>query len=277
MAAFSLQNRIVVLTGGARGIGLACAEALVAKGAKVALCDIDSHEGFARAASLGERCHFYKLDVTDRADFCDTIDRVEADLGPVDVLINNAGIMPVGKMLDLDAQTEQRQVDVNLMGPLHGMHAVLPGMLARNSGHIVNVASLAGRIPAPFAALYSGTKFAVVGMTESLRHEFADTGLHFCLVYPAVVQTGLIAGISAPGFPAPLRPEQVATSVVHGLERRKARVYAPRLGSVLGLLPWLLPDAVAAFLGRISGADTMFLEVDEEARRDYRQRSLGNQ
>ena len=203
--------------------------------------------------------------------------RIEEELGPVDVLINNAGIMPVGRMLDLDLETETRQVDINLMGPLHGMHAVLPGMLERDSGHIVNVASLAGRIPAPFAALYSGTKFAVVGLTEALRHEFADTGLHFCLVYPAVVKTGLIAGISAPGFPAPLRPEQVAAAMVHGLERGKPRIYAPRLGSFLGLLPWLLPDAVAAFLGRISGADTMFLEVDEEARRDYRQRSQGNQ
>src|ERR1700747_434726 len=145
----AFEGYVAVVTGGARGIGLATATALRSRGARVAVGDIDEDAVATAAASLGSDVVSGRLDVTDPNSFAAFLARVERELGPVDVLVNNAGIMPVGPMLDEPHAVARRVVDINLMGCMTGMKLALPGMLDRRRGHILNVASAAGRSPVP--------------------------------------------------------------------------------------------------------------------------------
>ncbi len=261
-----LDGTVALVTGGARGIGLACAQALREKGAQVAICDLESApvDGFDT----------WKLDVRDRAAFVQVVAEVHERLGPVELLINNAGIMPVGGVLDMPEETDRLQVDVNLHGVINGIHAVLPGMLNRGIGHIVNVASLAGRIPTPYSAVYSATKFGVVGLTESLRYEHHGSGVRFTTVLPGYVDTELIAGLRQPWWPRPVSPDAVAQALCAAIRTGRGRVYVPRIGGFLSLLPWILPHWLARLLGTSTGAVTLLKKVDEEVRKPYRTRAL---
>src|SRR5438046_1860036 len=149
-----LSGRVVAITGGARGIGLATARALRAAGARVAIGDIDRDGAITAADGLGPGVLAAGLDVTDRESFADFLALVERELGPLDVLVNNAGIMPIGPMVDESDDVARRVFEVNVLGCLTGMKLALPGMLRRGRGHIVNVASAAGKSPVPGGASY---------------------------------------------------------------------------------------------------------------------------
>ena len=170
-----LHGLHVAITGGARGIGAATAERLRREGARVTLGDVDVAPLEATAARLG--AVGLALDVTDRASFTAFLDGAEAAQGPVDVLINNAGIMPIGPFLEESDEVARRQFEINVHGVILGMKIALPRMLARGSGHIVNLASAAGRIALPGEATYVATKHAVVGLSEAMRWELEGTGV----------------------------------------------------------------------------------------------------
>src|SRR5205814_3687892 len=131
----------------------------------------------------------YELDVTSRPSFAAFLDAVERDLGPLDVLVNNAGIMPVSPFLEESDEAAIRQLDINVHGVIFGMKEALPRMLARRSGHVVNLASVAGKGGFPHLATYCATKHAVVGVSEALRAELQDTGIEFACVMRALVYT----------------------------------------------------------------------------------------
>ena len=162
-----LGGAVVAITGGAQGIGRATARAFVARGARVAIGDLDVGLAEKTAAELGVFAH--PLDVSDQESYAGFVAAVEAELGPVDVLVNNAGIMPNGGFLELDERLDRATMEINVFGVLHGMRLVLPGMLQRGRGHVVNVASLAGKFPVPGLAVYNASKFAVVGLTAAAR------------------------------------------------------------------------------------------------------------
>ena len=147
----SLRGRIVAITGGARGIGKATARALVLKGAKVAIGDLDRELAEQTAAEIGGDTLALELDVTRRDSFEGFLDQVEERLGSLDVLINNAGIMPLGRFVEEDDATAQRMVDINVHGVMYGMKLALPRMQRRGSGHLVNIASQAGKTGFPGA------------------------------------------------------------------------------------------------------------------------------
>lgn len=274
-----LAGRLHLVTGAARGIGHATATMLVDLGAPVALCDLDADLVAQVAGELkarGGRVGAYALDVSDGAAFDDTVKRVEAELGPIDVLVNNAGIMPVGPFLSLSRGVDHKQIAVNVEGVIHGMRAVLPLMERRKRGHIVNVASAAGRVGIPFIAVYSATKHAVVGLTEAVRAEYSDSGIGFSYIMPALVDTELTSGTRRLPWPPISTPEDVALAICNAVMTGKVDVFVPRSARIAQVLPAVLPRAVYERVGRFAGIDRLFAKVDEDRRAAYRKRVYAN-
>ena len=222
-----LVGQVAAITGAARGIGKETARAFLREGMKVAIGDLDAELTRQTAEELGSGAFGFGLDVTRRGSIEQFVDAVENDLGPIDVWVNNAGIMPLGRFLDEDDATAQRMIDINLHGVIWGMKVVLPRMVARNRGHVVNVASQAGRYGTPGGATYSATKHAVIGLSESvrgeLRHEGADVAISYVLPY---AQHG--AGLG-PGRGARLQ-EARARGRRRGDRRGRARARGRDLG-----------------------------------------------
>ena len=191
----SLSGKVVAITGGARGIGKATATALVRKGCRVAIGDLDLALAEQTAAELGGGTVALPLDVTDRASFVGFLDETERQLGPIDVMINNAGIMPVTPFVEESEDSIIRQVDINLHGVITGTQLAIGRMGPRGTGHIVNIASQAGKAGMPGIATYSATKHGVVGLSEAVRAELRDTGLEVSCVMPTLVNTELTSGV----------------------------------------------------------------------------------
>ncbi len=273
----ALQDRVVLITGAARGIGASCAHQFARLGAHVAICDIDvqAAEDVRRKieADGGIACVWH-LDVRDRGAWNSVLDDIRHKWRGVDILIGNAGIMPVGKALEIDERIDIQQVDINLHGVIAGVRAVLPSMLKRNDGHIINIASLAGRIPTPYAAVYAATKFAVVGFSESMRHELTDTNVDITVVMPGLVKTELISGLDHPVWPAPSTPDEVAAAIVNAAVSKKRHVYVPWYGGLLANMPWLMPHALSVWIAKLAGVDHLLKPTDLNARAAYRQRNF---
>lgn len=270
-----LEGCVAVVTGGARGIGLATATALRRRGARATIGDIDEDAVATAAAALGPDVASGRLDVTDPTSFAAFLTRVERELGPVDVLVNNAGIMPVGPMLDEPHSVARRVVDINLMGCMTGMKLALPGMLDRRRGHIVNIASAAGRSPVPGGASYCATKAAIVALTETARVEFAGRGVDFTCVMPSFTATDLIAGTRVTRLIPAVAPAAVGEAIARAAVRPRPDVYVPAIvGPMLRMQP-LLGRRLRDAMNRLIGADRSFLDIDHAARRDYDARIRG--
>ena len=269
----TLAGRVVAITGAARGIGRATAAALVREGATVAIGDLDADLARRTADELGPQAAAFALDVTDRVSFDAFLDAVEGQLGPVDVLVNNAGIMALGPFVAEDDATARRMVDINVHGVLHGMKAVLPRLLARGDGHLVNIASVAGKGPYPGGATYCGTKHFVVGVSDTARGELRGTGVEVSVVMPVVVDTELASGVStARGIPK-VKPDDVAVAIVEVLKRPRFDVYVPRSIGPLTALSAALPRRLREAFMRAIGADRVLWRVDDGARRAYEVRA----
>ena len=269
----SLRGRIVAITGGARGIGKATARALVLKGAKVAIGDLDRELAEQTAAEIGGGTLALELDVTRRDSFEGFLDQVEERLGSLDVLVNNAGIMPLGRFVEEDDATAQRMVDINVHGVLYGMKLALPRMQRRGSGHLVNIASQAGKTGFPGGATYCGTKHFVVGVSEAVRAELRGSGIEVSCVMPAVVNTELGSGLPETRAIKVLQPEDVANAIVDALERPKFDVFVPRESVGIYKFMTLLPRGARESLGRMLKADKVLAEADPNARATYEDRA----
>lgn len=274
--------RVVAITGGARGIGLATARAFAREGLAVAIGDLDPELAGAAAAEVaaqtGATVQAYVLDVSDAASMREFVDAVERDLGPIDVFDNNAGIMPVGAFLDETEASTRKQLDVNVMGVLNGVRVILPRFIERERGHLVNVASMAGRTGLAGTATYCGTKHFVIGFSESIRAELAAGGhpVHVSCVMPAVVRTELTDGLGAPRGVAPVGPEQVAEAIVDAVRRPRFDVPVPRLAGTLVDIATLLPRRAKDGMAKITGADHLMLEVNGAQRSGYELRAVGD-
>jgi NADP-dependent 3-hydroxy acid dehydrogenase YdfG len=267
-----LPGRVVAITGAARGIGLATARACAAQGMKVAIGDLDLAEaekaatGVPGAVAIG-------LDVTDRESFEHFLDETERQLGPVDVLVNNAGIMPIGPFVAEDDATARRQVDINVHGVLHGMKAVLPRFISRGTGHLINIASTAGKGGFPGGATYCGTKHFVIGTSEAVRAELRDTPIEVSCVMPGVVNTELADGLVEGRGVKKAEPEDVANEIVAVLAKPRFDVFVPRsIGAIMKVMG-LLPRSGREGIGRALKADQVLMGADPEARRDYELRA----
>jgi NADP-dependent 3-hydroxy acid dehydrogenase YdfG len=195
-----IKGKVAVITGASSGIGEATARLLAARGAQIVVGArrTDRLEKLvADIARNGGSAAFRAVDITSRADTQALVDFAEQRFGPVDVLVNNAGVMPLSPMTALKVEEWDRMIDVNIRGVLHGIAAVLPGMKARGSGQIVNVASIGAHIVVPTGAVYCATKYAVWAISDGLRQENAD--LRVTVISPGVVESELAHTISDAG------------------------------------------------------------------------------
>ncbi|HEY4451830.1 MAG TPA: SDR family oxidoreductase [Solirubrobacteraceae bacterium] len=270
-----LAGETVAITGAARGIGRATAEALLRQGMKVAIGDVDLETARQTAAELGASTIALPLDVTDRASFTAFLDAAEQQLGPLDVLINNAGIMQVGRFIDEDDLTARRMIDINLHGVILGMKLALARMIPRDRGHIVNISSQAGKFGTPGGATYSATKHAVVGMTEAVRGELRLMGAHIDLSYvmPFVVNTELGVGLGEARGMSNLEPTDVADAIVEALRMGIVDVWVPKSAKRTNMLTAVLPRSASEGIARALKADRVLAGADLNTRRAYELRA----
>ncbi len=266
MKGIELTGRVAVVTGAARGIGRATALALRDAGATVAIGDIDKDELGATAGELGVFGAY--LDVTDPGRVDAFVAEVIARHGNIDIWINNAGIMPVGPVLEQTDTVIRRAVEINVLGVINGSRAAARHMSAHGGGRIVNISSVAGRVPAPGMAVYVGTKFAVVGFGEALDAELETAGVRVSTVFPSFTNTGLIQGITPGPLMAPSPPEDIAAAVVKVLRRGRRHIVVPKRLAI-GTALWILyPRSLATRIRRAVRLDEVFLRPDT-TRRSY--------
>jgi NAD(P)-dependent dehydrogenase (short-subunit alcohol dehydrogenase family) len=271
----SLTGRVVAITGGGRGIGRAIAQALAREGARVAVGDLDRESAEQTAAALGGEALGLPLDVTDHGGLIAFLDEVEQRLGPLDVLVNNAGIMAVTPLVEESADSIARQLDLNLRAVIHGTQEAMRRMVPRRTGHIVNVSSVAGRSGFPYLATYCATKHGVVGLSEAVRQELRGTGVEVSVVMPSVVKTELAAGLADSRVKA-VEPEDVAAEVVAALKKPRFDVFVPRSNGPLIQLTSPLPRTWREAIGRWIKADRSLLDADRSARAGYEARAAAS-
>jgi NADP-dependent 3-hydroxy acid dehydrogenase YdfG len=272
-----IAGQTAAITGAARGIGRATAQALLAQGVKVVIGDLDEESARETAAQLGgpERVVALPLDVTDRDSYAAFLDGAEERFGPLDVLVNNAGIMQIGRFIDEDDLTARRMIDINLHGVILGCKLALARMVPRDRGHIVNISSQAGKFGAPGGATYSATKHAVVGLTEAIRGELRLMGAHVDVSYvmPYVVNTELGSGLGEARGMSNLEPSDVADAIVDALKTGRVDVWVPKEAKRNSVLGVLLPRSLAEGMTRAMKADRVLAGADLNRRRNYELRA----
>ncbi len=268
-----LDGRVVAITGGARGIGRATAQACVQARMKVAIGDLDLVAVQQTADELGHGTIALALNVCERASMRRFLDAAEAQLGPLDVLVNNAGIMPLAPFTEESDASAHRLIDINVHGVLHGMKEALPRMRARGRGHLVNIASTAGKVGFAGGATYSGTKHFVVGVSESVRAELRGTPIEVTCVMPGVVNTELAAGTPPARFVPHIEPHQVADAIVAALRAPRFEVFVPRRIAPLQKLGGAVPTRMRDGFARLLALDRVLGAPDTGARRAYEERA----
>jgi NAD(P)-dependent dehydrogenase (short-subunit alcohol dehydrogenase family) len=268
MTVNALAGKSIAITGGAQGIGAATAHRLAAAGARVVIGDLDTDLAKHTADTVDGLA--LPLDVSSRESVASFLDEAIEQYGALDGLVNNAGFMVIGRMLDVPLERQLRQVSVNLDGVINGCYEAATRL--PHGGRIVNIASLAGRIPMPGSAVYNATKAGVLALTESLDAELSPR-IRVSAVMPSFTNTHLIDGTKATGLMKPVEPEDVAAAVLAALLRpRLFRVVPKRFAWSAAHWSSMLSTAKPA-MRRMFGMDTVFTEPDLTARSSYDERT----
>ncbi|TNE86999.1 MAG: SDR family NAD(P)-dependent oxidoreductase [Deltaproteobacteria bacterium] len=266
------QGPIAVVTGGAHGIGLAIAEGFANEGCRVVIADLDLDRAKVEAARLGGVAR--SVDVTDAEAMHALVADIEDSLGPIEVWVNNAGVAATGRFLDESRAAEAANLGVNYFGVSNGLKAVLPAMQARGRGHVVNIASLAGRVPVAGLASYVASKHAVVGLSASLRQELEGTGVTLTTILPTVVRTRLAAAFPHRRTLA-VDPEDVAREVVRSWHHYEAEIAVPRVLGPLSRVQQVLPERLAKQVRKLIDGDRILTSADDAVRAAYERTFLG--
>src|SRR4051812_174738 len=265
-----MSGNVVAITGGARGIGRATAEACLRAGHRVAIADLDLDVTQETANAIGAEA--FQVDVTDRDSFAAFLDGTEERVGPLDVLVNNAGIFFLGPFAEEAPDHTDRQVAVNVLGVMTGTRLALDRFLPRGRGHIVNIASSAGLIASAGGATYSATKHAVVGLTRALRSELRGTGVRTTVVMPGIIKTDMIGGFDVPPGVRTVGPEMVAEAIVGALGTGRAELIVPRETTILARLVAVLPPRASDAFKRAIRVDRILAGADRSQRTAYEHR-----
>lgn len=266
---YQLKDKVVVVTGAASGIGAALAKQLAAKGAKLALSDVDQ-EGLQKiASSLHVPVMTQVFDVADRAAFETFAKDVKAEFGPTDVIINNAGVALLQPVQDMQYDDMDWLMKINFWGVVHGVHAVLPDMLERNEGVIVNVSSLFGLMGWPANSAYCASKFAVRGYTETMRHDLQDTKLQIHCVHPGGIKTNIVVNSrftaddmgqtdkskTSRDFAkaAMTSAGEAASIIISGIEKNKPRIVVGKDAKFMDWLQRRMPAKHRKVIDRVQG------------------------
>ncbi|MEA2349398.1 MAG: hypothetical protein QOG86_339 [Thermoleophilaceae bacterium] len=270
-----IAGRVVAVTGGARGIGGAIAASLASRGARVAIGDVDGDAAVRAADELGGEAVGLQVDVTDRESFERFLDEARDRLGPLDVLVNNAGVMVVGPLADVNQAAAARVLDVNVDGVLNGMRLAIPRLRERGGGQIVNVISGAGWVAPAALATYAASKHAARGLTDAVRDEVRGDDIRVTAVYPMLVQTELAVGTKPARGGRWITPDEVGEAVAAAVERPRDEVFIPRWVAGVLRLQSALPPRGRAALSKLFGVDKLYTAVDPKTRAEYERRLAG--
>lgn len=268
---FETRGAVALVTGGARGIGLSIAQRLAKLGAVVVVADLDGDVARQAAATLGRGARGKQIDVGDPVAYAALVDEIEAELGPLDIVVNNAGIMPVGPLLTEEIGVAAATMRVNFWAHYHSFQILAPRMIARGRGHIINITSAAGAIHSPGLSTYVASKHAATGFARSAREELVGTGVTLSTVMPSAVRTQLVDGIPFKWWEriGVIPPGIVARRAVGTLKRRPAVVGAPAGTVPLLRLYHLVPESIWLFGRSLTGADRTLQPYDTAARSEY--------
>lgn len=276
MKPISLTDRVIAVTGGAHGIGREIAAQLAQAGARVAIGDLDGDAARSTARELAGTAMGFDLDVADRNSFANFLAVVEAQWGPLEVLVNNAGVMWVGPFDQEPETARRRQFDVNVHGVINGVTLAAPRMRARRAGHIVTVASGASKISPPGESSYAATKHAVFGYLSGVRSELHRSGVELSVVMPTVVDTELAVG-TASGAARLLQPADVARAVVAAIRRPRFEVTVPGYLGPLVRTVNVLPQFARDFVFRRMVPNQVEAVRGSTRRAEYEDRVLGDE
>lgn len=249
------SGKVVAITGGAQGIGLAVAHACVRAGMKVAIGDLDAVGIDHAVAELGSDAIGLVVDVRDRGAFAGFLDSTEGAFGRLDVLVNNAGVLRMGPLVDADPDVIDLQLDVNLGGVVTGTQLALQRFLPRGHGHIINMASSAAMVATANGALYSATKHGVLGLTRALRGELRGTGVRTTVVMPGVIRTEMTRDFGSAIGVRTIEPDQVADAIVSAIDSGQPEVCVPREIGLQGRFLMALPARASDFVKHLTRAD----------------------
>ena len=268
----ALAGAHVAITGAGRGIGRASAIELAGAGAGVAIGDVDLDAARRAAAECGAAANAIPLDVADLDSTRSFVEQAERELGPLDVLVANAGLLPLGPFVETDPGVHRRTVEVNLLGPINCAHAALPGMLDRGRGRFVIVGSLMGRITVAGAAVYGATKHAVAALGETLREELRGTEVEVVSILPAIVRTEASSGVDEGRLIPAVDAEDVASAVVSACEDGGEEISVPRWAGPLARTGGALPPTLLRPVRWALRGDRAMDSLDAAGRASYARR-----
>jgi len=250
----TFTNKHVLITGGASGIGFLMAKQMMQEHpASLTLWDINKQELKKACKSLSSKevyIHSNIVDIAQPEEVYPAAEQVLNEVGPVDILVNNAGIV-VGKRFSEHSPHEiEKTIRVNLTGAMHVTAAFLPAMSDNNNGHIVNIASAAGLIPNPKMSVYAGSKWGMIGWSESLRTELKQEpcDIKVTTIEPSYIKTGMFEGVAAPRLTPLLEPEDIAAQIIYAVKHNKIQLRAPFMVKLIPFLKGVLPRPIFDFV-----------------------------
>ncbi len=257
-----LEGKRVLISGGAQGIGYEMAIKFADRGSQVVLADINEDKlGEAKATleARGVAASGFQVDVTNPASIASLRAKMAAEVGPIDVLVNNAGVVFGGPFTKTSLEQHFKTYEVNVLGLVAMTHAFLDDLVERPEAHLVHIASASGLIGLPFGSTYASSKWAVIGFGESIRAELKVHGhdhVRSTIVCPSYIGTGMFKGAAAPKATSILEPEYLAEKVVHAVEHNTVHVLEPFMVKLTPVIKALLPTGLYDKLSHLFGADT---------------------
>lgn len=254
-----IKGSTVLVTGGASGIGKLIGESCLYKGARrLIIWDVNEQALKSTTKELrskGHQVHAYKVNVADVADVESATYTILEDIGPVDILFNNAGIVIGKEFVDHTHEDIKRTIDINVGGVMHVAAEFLPSMLARKQGHMVNISSASGMLPNPRMSVYAASKWAVLGWSESLRLEMEreKSGVQITTVTPGYINTGMFDGVKAPLLTPILTPEKIVSQIISSVENDEILLRSPWMVNYLPFLRGILPTRLFDFVAESFG------------------------